>query len=97
MDFEAPLLTMQVTKVKHASLVLWLAMNHCLTDDLSAAEFLRCRTGYRATPSFACCISDVGDLHVNQRQPVPSKAPTRCSSTLMSRTEAHTRHGRRRR
>jgi omega-hydroxypalmitate O-feruloyl transferase len=42
MDFEAPLLTMQVTKVKHASLVLGLAMNHCLTDDLSAIEFLRC-------------------------------------------------------
>jgi omega-hydroxypalmitate O-feruloyl transferase len=42
MDFDAPLLTMKVTKVKHAGLVLGLAMNHCLTNDLSAAEFLRC-------------------------------------------------------
>jgi omega-hydroxypalmitate O-feruloyl transferase len=42
MDFEAPLLTMQVTKVKNGGLVLGLAMNHCLTDDLSATEFLHC-------------------------------------------------------
>jgi hypothetical protein len=51
MDFEAPLLTMQVTKVKNGGLVLGLAMNHCLTDDLSATEFLHCWTGSRATPS----------------------------------------------
>jgi hypothetical protein len=42
MDFDAPLLTMKVTKVKHAGLVLGLSMNHCLTNDLSAVEFLRC-------------------------------------------------------